>query len=84
MADKAGVEVPPPEVKPEDDFWLQLDGGENVKQLHDSDFDEFVAAESSVMVMFYAPCKYKSCSNEKVEKQKSDFDKFVVLQPSYK
>ena len=57
MSEKAGIELPPEEKKPEDDFWLQLDGGENVKQLGDSDFDEFVEAESSVMVMFYAPCK---------------------------
>ena len=57
MSEKAGIELPPVEKKPEDDFWLQLDGGENVKQLGDSDFDEFVEAESSVMVMFYAPCE---------------------------
>ncbi len=60
MSEKSGIELPPEEVKPEDDFWLQLDGGENVKQLGEKDFDEVIEAESSVLVMFYAPCKYES------------------------
>lgn len=46
--------VPTPPPPPQEDFWLTLDGGENVKQLG-SDFDQFVAKEETVLVMFYAP-----------------------------
>lgn len=46
--------APTPPPPPEEDFFLTLDGGENVKQLG-SDFDEFIADKEAVLVMFYAP-----------------------------
>ncbi|XP_077869020.1 protein disulfide-isomerase A5-like [Saccoglossus kowalevskii] len=41
--------------EPQEDFFEEIDGGENVYQLTESSFDTFVKERSSVLVMFYAP-----------------------------
>lgn len=42
---------------PSEDMWADAEGAENVVQLTAGDFDEFISTHSSVLVMFYAPCK---------------------------
>ncbi|XP_054751410.2 protein disulfide-isomerase A5-like [Lytechinus pictus] len=48
----APSQPPPP---PPEDFWAELDGGENVFQLDDVSFISFIASNPSVLVMFFAP-----------------------------
>ncbi|XP_038058107.1 protein disulfide-isomerase A5-like [Patiria miniata] len=48
----AAPPLPEPVVE---DFFAELDGGENVLQLTDSTFDDVINKEESVLVMFYAP-----------------------------
>ena len=47
----------PPPPAPAEDFWAELDGGDNVNQLDDSTFDNFIGNNPSVLVMFFAPCE---------------------------
>lgn len=47
--------APSPESPPEEDFWADLDGGQNVIQLFDQNFHDFIGRFPSVLVMFYAP-----------------------------
>ena len=49
-------EGPPP--PPEEAAWS--DTPSKVHHLSDSDFDVFIKDHKSVLVMFYAPCKYAS------------------------
>ncbi|XP_071493170.1 protein disulfide-isomerase A5-like [Diadema antillarum] len=48
----APAQPPPP---PPENFWEELDGGENVHQLDDVSFSHFIGVNPSVLVMFYAP-----------------------------
>lgn len=41
---------------PKEPTWA--DENQDVKHLNDGTFDDFVASNPSVLVMFYAPCKY--------------------------
>ena len=55
--------TPPPSSDPKD-FWKDLPGNEHVHHLTTSSFGTFVAENSIVLVMFYAPCKWNlHCSN---------------------
>ena len=47
----------PPTVDPRDQ-WSDVTGGESIKHLTSSNFDEWMATADSVLVMFYAPCKF--------------------------
>ena len=47
-------EGPPP--PPEDPAWS--DSPSKVHHLSDNDFDPFMKTHKSVLVMFYAPCKF--------------------------
>lgn len=43
---------------PEVDMWEDVEKAENVVRLTTAEFDPFIAANPSVLVMFYAPCMY--------------------------
>lgn len=43
---------------PAEDMWADAEGEENVIKLTAVDFDKFIQNNPSVLVMFYAPCKY--------------------------
>ena len=45
-----------PDEKPQEEEWK--DTPSDVEHLTDKNFDEFMAGNPSVLVMFYAPCKY--------------------------
>ena len=47
---------PPPPPSPKEE-WGAFDGAEHLTHLTDSNFDNFVKKQDSVLVMFYAPCK---------------------------
>lgn len=49
--------LPPAPPSPEEE-WANLDGTQYLNHLTDSNFDEFVKKKESVLVMFYAPCKF--------------------------
>ena len=53
---KSPAEPTPPKVE---NMWSGVDGVENVVQLTTDTFDKFVSDNPSVLVMFYAPCKYR-------------------------
>lgn len=45
---------------PAEDMWAGAEGADNVVKLTAVDFDKFIQTNPSVLVMFYAPCKYSS------------------------
>ena len=51
----AGMPPPPP---PPEAQWSDIDGAEHIQHLTEASFDEFVQKHDSVLVMFYAPCKF--------------------------
>ncbi|XP_077996871.1 protein disulfide-isomerase A5-like [Glandiceps talaboti] len=55
MTDPSNPNPTPPTKTPTEDFFENLDGGENVYQLTDANFQEFMQQHWSVLVMFYAP-----------------------------
>lgn len=46
----------PPKPEPEEEQWS--DEPSSVEHLTDDNFEDFVSNHDSVLVMFYAPCKY--------------------------
>jgi hypothetical protein len=53
----SGGETPAvPETPPDD--WSSHPGYEHVHMLSESDTDEFLKSHESVLVVFYAPCKF--------------------------
>ncbi|XP_067937992.1 protein disulfide-isomerase A5-like [Watersipora subatra] len=62
MNDPENPQHPTPPVQ--EDMWANTAGAENVHMLTDGDFDDFMAENPSVLVMFYAPwCGH--CKNMK-------------------
>lgn len=61
MAFMTDPESPPKPAAPpaQEDMWADTPGAEEVNMLTDADFDTFIETNPSVLVMFYAPCKYK-------------------------
>lgn len=57
MTDPENPAKPPPP-PPAENMWAGAEGAENVEQLTTATFDEFIQNNPSVLVMFYAPCKY--------------------------
>ena len=60
MKDPLSTETPqqqPPAPAPEEQ-WLDIDGHEYLHYLGAQNFDTFLQNHDSVLVMFYAPCKY--------------------------
>ncbi len=51
----ASLPPPPP---PPDQLWADVAGAEHLVHLTQANFDSFVAEHASVLVMFYAPCKF--------------------------
>jgi hypothetical protein len=49
--------APAPEVV---DDWSKLPGNEHVNFLDDKSFNDFVKSKPKVLVMFYAPCNFKT------------------------
>ena len=48
--------MPPPPPSPET-HWTDVEGGENVHHLTETNYESFMREHDSVLVMFYAPCK---------------------------
>lgn len=48
---------PPAPPSPSEE-WAGLDGAQYLNHLTENSFDAFVKKKDSVLVMFYAPCKY--------------------------
>ena len=61
MKDPLNTETPqqPPAPAPEEQ-WMDIDGHEYLHYLGAHNFDTFLENHESVLVMFYAPCKYKT------------------------
>ena len=59
MKDPLSTETPqqPPPTSIED-HWVDIDGHEYLHYLGAHNFDTFLENHDSVLVMFYAPCKY--------------------------
>ena len=62
MKDPLSTETPqqPPPTSIED-HWVDIDGHEYLHYLGAHNFDTFLENHDSVLVMFYAPCKYHFC-----------------------
>ena len=62
MKDPLSTETPqqPPPTSIED-HWVDIDGHEYLHYLGAHNFDTFLENHDSVLVMFYAPCKYLFC-----------------------
>ncbi|XP_070546710.1 protein disulfide-isomerase A5-like isoform X1 [Ptychodera flava] len=55
MSNPSNANPTPTPKEQTEDFWENLEGGENVHHLTDSNFQEFIQQHWSVLVMFYAP-----------------------------
>ena len=49
--------TPPPPPSPTE-LWADIDGASDIYHLTEASFDTFIQEHKSVLVMFYAPCKF--------------------------
>lgn len=67
----------PPEEPKQESEWEE--DAPEVAHLHDDDFDDFIQQHSSVLVMFYAPCKLNSGDISVPCIRKGIRDKFGII-----
>jgi len=53
-------EASKPPAPSQQENWSEVVGNENINFLGEANFDSFIKEHNSALVMFYAPCKYKS------------------------
>ena len=54
----ADAAPPATEVEDGSSNWADIAGGDDISHLTNDNFDTFISEHESVLVMFYAPCKF--------------------------